>query len=180
MVTITAGIITALFIGTLLLTVGLTSAAIANAQPATIGGQMLTGASQLRDQIVGGGQYIVNEVSKGGLAFLKGLGTATGIHDVEIHINAARQDLANGNTATAATELNKADMALKNDSITISGLGEEVTAIAQNKSMSLNDNTRNLLSTLGNDLSSISLQMEGVNMTSRGVNNSTATVSSPK
>ena len=180
MVTIITGILTALVGGTLLLTVGLTSAAIANAQPATIGGQMLTGASQLRDQIIGGGQHLVNEASKGGLAFLKGLGTITGIHDVEIHINAARQDLASGNTATASTELNKADMALKNDSITISGLGQEVTAIAQNKSVSLNDNTRSLLSTLGNDLSSISLQMEGVNMTSSGVNNPTATVSLPK
>jgi hypothetical protein len=180
MVTIISGILTALVTGTLLLTVGVTSAAIANAQPATLGGQMLSGASQLRDQIIGGGQHIVNGASKGGAAFLKGLGTITGIHDVEIRINAARQDLANGNTAAASTELNKADIALKNDSITISGLGQEVTAIAQNKSVALNDNTRSLLSTVGNDLSSISLQMEGVNMTSSGGNNSTATVSLTK
>jgi hypothetical protein len=51
--------------------------------------------------------------------------------------------------------------------------GQEITSIAQNKSMSLNNNARLLLTTVGNDLSGMSLQMEGVNMTSASGSNST-------
>ncbi|MGB8024273.1 MAG: hypothetical protein WCF06_08145 [Nitrososphaeraceae archaeon] len=49
----------------------------------------------------------------------------------------------------------------------------KLTSIAQNKSMSLNNNARLLLTTVGNDLSAMSLQMEGVNMTSASGSNST-------
>jgi hypothetical protein len=49
----------------------------------------------------------------------------------------------------------------------------QLTSIAQNKSMSLNNNARLLLTTVGNDLSAMSLQMEGVNVTSASGSNST-------
>ena len=44
--------------------------------------------------------------------------------------------------------------------------GQEITSIAKNKSMSLNNNVCLLFTTVGIDLSGMSLQMEGVNMTS--------------
>ena len=53
------------------------------------------------------------------------------------------------------------------------GLLAKLTSIAQNKSMSLNNNARLLLTTVGNDLSAMNLQMEGVNMTSASGSNST-------
>jgi len=49
----------------------------------------------------------------------------------------------------------------------------KLTSIAQNKSMSLNNNARLLLTTVGNDLSAMNLQMEGVNMTSASGSNAT-------
>jgi hypothetical protein len=167
--TISTGIVTSIIIGTLLLA----SATIVNAQPTTAGGQVVATAKQVRDQIVSGGQTIARQALKGGVGFLKTLGTLFGVHDVVDHVNVARQDLASGNKAGASAELNKVDAALKNDSITISGLGQEITSIAQNKSMSLDNNARLLLTTVGNDLSGVSLQMEGVNMTSASGSNST-------
>lgn len=167
----TAIIMTGLLVGTLLLTVSVQSAITADAQPTTVGGQVIATANQVRDQIINGGQHIASQALKGGVGFLKTLGTLFGVHDVVDHVNTARQNLASGNTAVATSELKKVDTALRNDSITISGLGQELNIISQNKSASLNGNTRLLLSTIGNDLSNISLQMEGVNMTS---SNSTA------
>ena len=148
---------------------------MANAQPTTVGGQIIATEKQVRDQIINGGQHVASQALKGGVSFLKTLGTFFGVHDVVDHVNTARQDLASGNAAAATSELKKVDTALKNDSITISGLGQELNTISQNKSASLNgNNTRSILSTIGNDLSSISLQMEGVNMTSASnSNNST-------
>jgi hypothetical protein len=167
--TISTGIVTSIIVGTLLLA----SATIVNAQPTTAGGQVIATAKQVRDEIVSGGQSIASQALKGGVGFLKTLGTLFGVHDVVDHVNTARQDLASGNTAGASAELNKVNAALKNDSITISGLGQEITSIAQNKSMSLNNNTRLIMTTVGNDLTNISLHMEGVDTTSASGSNST-------
>jgi hypothetical protein len=118
---------------------------------------------RFRSQIISGGQNIVRLASKGGAGYLNTLVTPYQAHDVLDHVNFARQDLAKGNIAAAYAELNNTNAALKNDSITISGLGQELTSLAQNKSMPLNsNNARLMLSTIGNDLSRISFQIQGV------------------
>lgn len=76
-----------------------------DAQPTTAGGQIITNASTL--------------------------GTLFGIHDGLDHVKTTRQNLASGNTAAGGSSgLTIVHKALKNDSITLSRLCQEVKATA--------------------------------------------------
>jgi hypothetical protein len=42
----------------------------------------------INDQIVAGGQNVVKQTAKGGIAFMKQVASFFGVHDLEDHINA--------------------------------------------------------------------------------------------
>jgi len=98
---------------------------------------------------------------------------------MQLHINAANQDLAKSNTTGAASELKQVDKALLNDSSLTYGLGQRISQIAQNNSAPMDSHSREQLSALGTTLKNLALNSEGVraNSTSNTAGASNSTVS---
>jgi len=117
--------------------------------------------TNLGDQIVKGGDQVVNQIAKGGVGFLKSAASFVSLHDIQLHINAANQDLAKSNNAGVASELKQADKALKNDSSLMYGLGQRISQIA-NSSSAMDSHSREQLSAISNDLKNLALNSEGV------------------
>jgi hypothetical protein len=118
--------------------------------------------TNLGDQIVKGGDQVVNQIAKGGVGFLKSAASFVSLHDIQLHINAANQDLAKSNNAGVASELKQADKALKNDSSLMYGIGQRISQIAQNNSAPMDSHSREQLSALGTALKNLALNSEGV------------------
>lgn len=132
------------------------------------------GLLNLGDQIVKGGNHVVNEIVKGGKGFLKSAAAFVGIRNVILRINDANQDLAKGNTTGAALELKQANKALLNDSSFTYGLGQRISQITQNKSAQIDPLSRAQLSAIATDLKAISLNSVGVKPNSTLINGTTS------
>lgn len=132
------------------------------------------GLLNLGDQIVKGGNHVVNEIVKGGKGFLKSAAAFVGIRNVILRINDANQDLAKGNTSGAALELKQANKALLNDSSFTYGLGQRISQITQNKSAGIDPISRAQLSAIATDLKALSLNSVGVNPNSTVINGTTS------
>jgi hypothetical protein len=92
------------------------------------------GLTNLRDQTVKGGNHVEDQIAKRGLGFLKSAAASLGIHKVQFYINSANKDLAKGNTSGAASDLQRVDKALVNDTSLMYGLGQRISQLAQNSS----------------------------------------------
>jgi len=152
----TTSIVAALILSTALLTTSTGVLQFANAQT-TVGGNMLGGLTSLREQIVKGGNHVIDQITKGGIGFLTAVGS--NIPNVRVHVDRAYQDIIKGNTAGAGTELKELNANLLNDSRLIYGLGQELSQIAQNTSVS--SHSRQMLSAIGTDLKNVALNSEG-------------------
>jgi hypothetical protein len=159
----------------LLLTTGTSATQPAKAQT-TVGENMLGGLTNLRDQIVKGGNHVVDQITKGGIGFLTAIGSS--VPNVRVHINTAYQDMVKGNTTGAGTELKELNANFLNDSSLVYGLGQEVSQIAQNTSAHIDGHAKQMLSAIGADLKNIALNSEGVraNSTSNSTGASNSTV----
>jgi|GEM_PF-1292600 hypothetical protein len=173
-ITKSAIIVVALLSSTMLLSTATT--AIQSAK-AALGENILGGLTNFSDQIVKGGNHVVTQIAKGGAGFLKSAAAFVGIHNIQLHINAANQDLAKNNTTGASSELKQIDKALLNDSSLTYGLGQRINQIAQNNSAPMDNHSRLLLSAIGTDLKNLALNSVGMraNSTSNttGASNST-------
>jgi len=98
---------------------------------------------------------------------------------MQLHINAANQDLAKSNNAGVASELKQANKALKNDGSLMYDLAQRISQIAQNNSAPMDSHSREQLSALGTTLKNLALNSEGVraNSTSNTAGASNSTVS---
>jgi hypothetical protein len=112
---------------------------------------------------------------KGGIGFLTAVGS--NIPNVRVHLDRAYQDIIKGNTAGAGTELKEFNANFLNDSSLIYGLGQELSQIAQNTSVS--SHSGQMLSAIGTDLKNVALNSEGVmaNSTSNSTSASNSTAS---
>src|SRR5256712_4584893 len=139
-------LIVALLLSTVLLS---TATTVIPSAKAALGETILGGLTNLNDQIVKGGNHVVDQIAKGGVGFLKSAAAFVGIHNIQLHINAANQDLAKNNTTGVASELKQIDKALLNDSSFTYGLGQRINQIAQNNSAPMDNHSRQLLSAIG-------------------------------
>jgi hypothetical protein len=155
-----------------------TATSVIQSAKAPLGESMLGGLTNLGDQIVKGGNHVVDQIAKGGVGFLKSAAAFVGIHNIQLRINAANQDLAKGNTTGAASELKQVDKALLNDSSLKYGLGQRISQIA-NSSAAMDSHSREQLSAISNDLKNLALNSVGVraNSTSNTTGGSNSTVS---
>ena len=98
---------------------------------------------------------------------------------MQLHINAANQDLAKSNNDGVASELKQANKALKNDGSLMYDLAQRISQIAQNNSAPMDSHSRERLSALGTTLKNLALNSEGVraNSTSNTAGASNSTVS---
>jgi hypothetical protein len=170
----TARIVAALILSTALLATSTSGLQFANAQT-IVGENMLGGLTSLRDEIVKGGNHVIDQVTKGGSGFLTAVGS--NIPNVRVHVDRAYQDIIKGNIAGAGTELKELNANFLNDSSLVYGLGQELSQIAQNASVS--SHSRQMLSAIGTDLKNVALNSEGVgaNSTSNSTRASNSTAS---
>ena len=168
-------LVVVLLVSTMLVTTGTSITQSAKAQPS--GENILGGLTNIRDQIVKGGNHVADQITKGGIAFLTSLGA--NLPNERVYINAAYQDMAKGNTAGAGTELKGLNANFLNDSDLVYGLGQELSRIAQNNSAAIDSHSKQALSAIGTDLKNIALNSEGVraNSTSNSTAASNSTVS---
>jgi hypothetical protein len=153
---------------------GITSLTHSVKAQTTVGQHIAAGLKSINDQIVAVGQSFVKESVKGGIGFIKSVGSLLGVHDVEDHVGAANQDLAKGNTTGVSSELRMANKALLNDSTVLYGLGQDLSQIAVNGSAVPDTNNRLLLAAIGTDLKNLALNSEGIRANSTtGANSST-------
>jgi hypothetical protein len=127
----------------------------------TVGGQALSGLTNLGDLVVKGGNHVTDQITKGGLDFLKSATASVGIHNIQVRINEENQDLATGNMSQAVSELNEIDKALVNDSSLTYGLGQRISQLAQNSSAITDSHSREELSAIGTDLKNLALNSVG-------------------
>jgi hypothetical protein len=152
-------LIVALLLSTMLLS---TATTVIQSAKAALGETILGGLTNLNDQIVKGGNHVVDQIAKGGAGFLKSAAAFVGIRNIQLHINAANQDLAKNNTTGATSELKQIDKALLNDSSFTYGLGQQINQIAQNNSAPMDNHSRQLLTAIGTDLKNLALNSVGV------------------
>jgi len=167
-------LVVALLVSTMLLTTHTSIIQSAKAQT-TVGD--VGGLTNIRDQIVKGGNHVVDQITKGGIGFLTSVGAS--VPNVRVHINTAYQDMVKGDTAGAGTELKELSANFLNDSSLVYGLGQELSRIAQNNSAPMDSHSKQMLSAIGTDLKNIALNSEGVraNSTSNSTGASNSTVS---
>ena len=110
---------------------------------------------------------------------MKSAASFVGLHYMQLHINAATQDLAKSNNDGVASELKQANKALKNDGSLMYDLAQRISQIAQNNSAPMDSHSRERLSALGTTLKNLALNSEGVraNSTSNTAGASNSTVS---
>jgi hypothetical protein len=158
----------------MLLTTGTSITQSAKAQT-TLGQNMLGELTNIRDQIVKGGNHVVDQITKGGIGFLTSVGAS--VPNERVYINAAYQDMAKGNTAGAGTEVKQLNANFLNDSSLVYGLGQEISRIAQNNSAPMDSHSKQMLSAIGTDLKNLALNSEVVRanstINSTGASNST-------
>jgi hypothetical protein len=172
----TVSIVATLVLSTALLTTSTSGLQFAKAQT-TVGENMFGGLTSLRDQIVKGGNHAIDQITKGGIGFLTAVGS--NIPNVRVHVDRAYQDMIKGNTAGAGSEIKELNANFLNDSSLVYGLGQELSQIAQNTSVSTDSHSRQMLSAIGTDLKNIALNSEGVgaNSTSNSTRASNSTAS---
>ena len=141
---------------------GITSLAHTVKAQTTIGQHISANLKSITDQIVAGGESVVRDSEKVGVAFLKSAGALFGVHDIADHVTAASHDLANGDATGASSELKMANRALLNDSSFLYGLGQIESKIAENSTAVPNVNDRLLLAAIGADLRNVALNSEGI------------------
>ena len=151
-------LVVVLLVSTMLLTTGTSITQSAKAQT-TLGQNMLGELTNIRDQVVKGGNHVVDQITKGGIGFLTSVGAS--VPNERVYINAAYQDMAKGDTAGAGTELKQLNANFLNDSSLVYG-GQEVSQIAQNTSAPMDSHSKQMLSAIGDDLKNVALNSEGV------------------
>jgi hypothetical protein len=127
----------------------------------TVGGQALSSLTNLGDLVVKGGNHVTDQITKGGLGFLKSAAASVGIQDIQVLINEGNRDLAKGNISETVSELNEIDKALVNDSSLTYGLGQRISQLAQNSSAITDSHSREELSVIGTDLKNLALKSVG-------------------
>jgi len=81
-------LIVALLLSTMLLG---TATTVIQSAKAALGESILGGLTNLNDQVVKGGNHVVNQITKGGVGFLKSAAAFVGIHNIQLRINAANK-----------------------------------------------------------------------------------------
>lgn len=155
-----ATVFAALLLSTVLIMTVATTFQLVNAQ-SNLGGSLFGNLTNVRDQIVKGGNNVAHQISKGGVGLLPAFGAAA-------HLNAAYRDTVKADYAGARTELKKLYANFLNDSETVDGLSQELSQIAQNNSVNIDSHTKQLLSAVGVDLREIALGSGNYNSTTNG------------
>jgi len=163
-----AAVFAALFLSAILLTTSENTFQPARAQTNNTAGLSIT-LGNFRDQIVKGGNHILDQIRKGGAGFLNA--TGANLPNVRVHFGSTYQDIIRDDKAGAGTQLKQLYANFVNDSELAYGLGQELDQIAQNNTAHIDGHTKQILSAIGTDLKDIALRSNST-ITGTGANNS--------
>ena len=119
-----------------------------------------TVGKQLMDALQAG-EGVVRQIEDGGITVINDIERLFGVHDVENHVDKAREALSQGNNETAAAAIETVDETLQNSSGRISGLGQRIANIAENQTLSIDNATRQTLTEIGDALNSVAQDFDG-------------------
>ncbi|MGI0002551.1 MAG: hypothetical protein ACRD42_05675, partial [Nitrososphaeraceae archaeon] len=108
------------------------------------------------------GAGVLDQIREGGAAVINNIESYFTGGNVENNVDKAREALSQGNTEAATAAITTVDETLQNSSGRISGLGQEITSIAENQSLSIDQNTRATLTEIGEALNSVAQDFDGV------------------
>jgi hypothetical protein len=162
-------VLAALFLSVILLTTSESAFQPARAQTNDTEGQFTTLAN-FKDQIVKGGNHVLDQITKGGAGFLNA--TAASLPNVRAHFGTTYQDIIKDDKTGAGTQLKQLYANFVNDSELAYGLGQELNQIAKNNSAHIDSHTKQILSAIGTDLKDIALRSNSTSIVTE-VNNST-------
>src|SRR5215467_15891839 len=108
-----AAVFAAFFLSAILLTTSESAFQLATAQTNNTAGLSIT-LGNFRDQIVKGGNHILDQITKGGAGFLNA--TAANLPNVRVHFGSTYQDIIKDDRAGAGTQLKQLYANFVNDS----------------------------------------------------------------
>ena len=119
-------------------------------------------AGQQLDDALKSGADVLGQIKDGGAAVIDRIGSFFNGSNIENDVDKAREALSQGNNEAASAAITTVDVTLQNSSGRLSGLGQYVANIAENQSLSIDQDTRQKLTEVGQALNSIAQDFDGV------------------
>jgi hypothetical protein len=120
-----------------------------------------TVGQQLSDALQAGAG-VLGQIRDGGAAVINNIESFFTGGNVENNIDKAREALSQGNNEAATAAITTVDETLQNSSGRISGIGQHIADIAENQSLSIDQDTRQELTEIGQALNSVAQDFDGV------------------
>ena len=124
---------------------------ISSTDPKKLLKEFKTGKDAIQNDIQTNFNQLINEV-KSQLNF----------SSVDSHLSLASQNFINGRISEGLSELKSANEEWKNSSMSIIKTGSDFISIAENKSTSMNDSTKEILDNFGNILINVGKKIESL------------------
>jgi hypothetical protein len=120
-----------------------------------------TVGQQLSDALQAGAG-VLGQIRDGGAAVINNIESFFNGGDVENNVDKAQEALSQGNNEAASAAITTVDETLQNSSGRISGIGQHIANIAENQSISIDQDTRQELTEIGEALNSVARDFDGV------------------
>lgn len=105
------------------------------------------------------GEEIRNELASEGLIMREHLTNIFGFNEIQSQLSLGYQFSFAGNISEAISQARKADNALEDTILSTFRTGQELTSLSQNRSLTLDNDTRQILMAVGNGLTSLGTQI---------------------
>lgn len=142
-------------IGLLLTLIGTIGVAFASASttiqdPREISSMMTQASENIQNELASQGDKLNNQLT-----------STFGLNEIQSQLSLGYQFAFLGNTSGAIPHIKMADEALEKTISSVYRTGEEVTMISQNNSLTLDNNTRQILSAVGSGLTDLGNEIRG-------------------
>lgn len=105
------------------------------------------------------GEEIQNELASQGLIMRQHLTNILGFNEIQSQLSLGYQFSFAGNIPEAISQARRADNALEDTILSTFRTGQELTSLSQNRSLTLDNDTREILMAVGNGLTNLGTQI---------------------
>jgi hypothetical protein len=116
--------------------------------PAEVSGQITQAKDQIENELTNQGNILRNEIIE-----------QFGFNDVQSQLSQGYQYFIAGNVSAGVTQVEKANKILENTNIAMLQSGQELISLSENKSLAVNNSTREILKTVGNGLTDMGVEI---------------------
>ena len=114
---------------------------------------------ELGDMMTQAGEEIRNDLASQGLIMREHLTNILGFNEIQSQLSLGYQFSFAGNTSEAVSQARRADNALEGTILSTFRTGQELTSLSQNRSLTLDNDTRQILMAVGNGLTDLGTQI---------------------